>query len=259
MTPRTRIQRPAETSPQPLYYQIREALRARIVDGIYAPLGKLPSESEIMQASGVSRITVRQALRDLQKEGLIFTIQGKGSFVTQPKAIQELTRLQGFAEAMGQKGYETHSRVIALESVRAGEKVAAALRLEPGAEVTELRRVRYLNRAAVSLDVSYFPPEVGRRLAQSDLAARDVFAILENDLGLPLLAADLTIDATLADGALSRHLGVPAGSAVLRIERLTCTTNQVPIDFEYLYYAGDAYQYRLRVERDRAEEATRKP
>ena len=110
-----RKQRTESSSPLPLYYQIREVLREQIAEGSYAPHERLPSESELIESFGVSRITVRQALRDLQKEGLVFTIQGKGSFVTKPKAVQELTRLQGFGEAMSQKGYETYSRVLGIE------------------------------------------------------------------------------------------------------------------------------------------------
>ena len=233
----------------PLYHQIREELRARILDRTYAPHGKLPSESELMGAFGVSRITVRQALRDLHKEGLIFSIQGKGCFVTKPKAVQELARLQGFGEAMAQHGHETASRVIFLEEVPARPAVATALRIEPGALVVELQRVRYLSRAPVSLDVSFFPLEIGRRLAHADLISRDVFAVLENDLGLRLRAADLTLEATTADAALSRHLAIAQGAAVLRIERLSYGDGERPVDFEYLYYAGDAHQYRLRIER----------
>lgn len=249
LTPRARL----ELTPQPLYHQLRDALRERILDGSYPPLAKLPSESELIEAYGVSRITVRQALRDLQKEGLVFSVQGKGSFVTKPKAVQELARLEGFDEAMSPKGHDTYSRVLGFQVLPASERVATALELSPGDPVVQLERVRYLDRAPISLDLSYFPEDIGRRLPQRDLASRDVFAILENDLDLALESADLNIDATLADGALSRKLGVPTGSAVLRIERVTRATGRGPVDFEYLSYAGDAYQYRLRVERTRKE------
>jgi len=240
-------------SSEPLYQQLRDELRERILDGSYPPLAKLPSESELIERFGVSRITVRQALRDLQKEGLVFSVQGKGSFVTKPKAVQELTRLEGFDEAMSPKGYDTHSKVLSMERIEANDRIAAALEVAPATPVIELRRLRYLNRAPISLDVSYFPEDVGRGLSGRDLAARDVFAILENDLNLALESAELTIEATLADGALARKLGVPAGSAVLRIERLTRAAGRGPVDFEYLYYAGDAYRYRLRVDRTNRE------
>jgi GntR family transcriptional regulator len=81
-------------SPVPLHTQIREVLRRRILDGSYAPHSQMPSESQMMATFGVSRITIRQALGDLQKEGLIFKVMGKGSFVAKPKAFQSLSRLQ---------------------------------------------------------------------------------------------------------------------------------------------------------------------
>ena len=88
------------SSPTPLYEQIKAILRSRVLDGTYKPHEQLPSESEMMTAFNVSRITVRQALNDLQNEGLVFRIHGKGTFVSKPKAFQDLGRLQGFGEAM---------------------------------------------------------------------------------------------------------------------------------------------------------------
>src|SRR6478609_5203827 len=81
--------------PQSLHAQLRDALRARILDGVLAPGAKLPSESELTAAHGVSRITVRQALGALQAEGLIVKLHGKGAFVSHSRAAQSLNRLQG--------------------------------------------------------------------------------------------------------------------------------------------------------------------
>lgn len=233
----------------PLYSHIREALRARILDGTYKAHDRLPSESELTQSFKASRITVRQALSDLQKEGLIFKIHGKGAFVSKPKAFQELGRLQGFAEAMQAHGYETYNRLISLRHLRPDKSVAAQLGCGLRTMVTELRRVRFLNREPISLDVSYLPREIGQRLAKEDLATRDIFLILENDYGLALGNAELKIEATTADEPLAQLLGIEDGSPILRIERLTRTLDGGPLDFEYLYYRGDAFQYRLRVER----------
>ena len=233
----------------PLYSHIREALRARILDGSYKAHDQLPSESELTLSFKASRITVRQALSDLQKEGLIFKIHGKGAFVSKPKAFQELGRLQGFAEAMHAHGYETYNRWISLRHQRPDKAVAARLGLGGRASVTEIRRVRFLNREPISLDVSYVPRDIGERLAKEDLATRDIFHILENDYGLALGNAELKIEATTADEPLARLLALEEGSPILRIERLTRTRDGRPLDFEYLHYRGDAFQYRLRVER----------
>jgi GntR family transcriptional regulator len=232
----------------PMHSQIREIVRRRVLDGTYAPHSQMPSEAQMMEAFQVSRITIRQALGDLQKEGLIFKVAGKGSFVAKPKAFQNLSRLQGFGEAMTPSGYETFSQVLSTRRVAAGELVARRLALAAGDPVFEIQRLRYLNREPISVDVSYFPLALGERLAQEDLATRDIFVILENDLGQQLTHADVQIEAISADESLSRHLRIAEASPLLRIERLTHAGDQ-PIDFEFLYYRGDAFQYRLRIDR----------
>jgi len=241
--------RSAAVSLLPLYTQIREALRAQILEGTYKSHAQLPTESELTTAFKVSRITVRQALNDLQKEGLIFKVHGKGAFVSKPKAFQDLARLQGFAEAMHVHGYETYNKLVGLRHMAVPKAAAEMLELPRGTPVTEIRRVRYLNREPISLDVSYLRREIGERLAKEDLATRDIFLILENDYGLTLGNAELRIEATTADEQLGAMLGISEGAPILRIERLTSTADGKPLDFEYLYYRGDAFQYRVRVER----------
>jgi GntR family transcriptional regulator len=236
-------------SEQPLYVQIKELLRGRILDGTYPPHAQLPSESEMIAAFGVSRITVRQALGDLENEGMIFRLHGKGAFVSKPKAFQDLGRLQGFGEAMRQMGYETFSRVLGVQDVVPSTQVREHLGLGKRARVTELRRVRYLNREPISVDVSYLPTTIGHRLVREDLATRDVFVILENDYGLALGHADLQIGAVQADETLAEQLQVNADSPILFIERLTHGVDGKPIDYEHLFYRADAFQYRVRVDR----------
>lgn len=232
-----------------LHGRIREELRERIVTGAYQPLDRVPSESMLMRQYGVSRITVRQALGDLEKAQLIFKVQGKGAFVTQPKTFQELGRLQGFAEAMGALGHETFNKLLDLRTVTATAQVAERLALAPDALVTRIQRVRYLDRQPVSLDITWVPKTIGDRLAREDLAGRDIFPILERDYGLPLGHADLTIDAALADAALASHLGIGAGAPVLHVERLTHSATGQPLDYEHLYYRADTFQYRMRIHR----------
>lgn len=233
----------------PIYGRIRDELRQRIHAGAYAPHERLPSESDLMAQYSVSRITVRQALGELEKEGVLFKVPGKGAFVSKPKPFQQLARLQGFAEAMREHGHEIYNRLLGIRTLPANEAVAERLQLPVGAPVSELRRVRLLNREPVSLDVTYVAPHIGERLARENLATRDVFVILENDYGIALGHADLAIDAQLADGDTATLLGLPSGAPLLRIERLTHDRSGTPIDFEYLYCRSDNFQFRLRVAR----------
>jgi GntR family transcriptional regulator len=135
--------------------------------------------------------------------------------------------------------------------------VAAKLNLPEGAPVTEIQRVRLLNREPVSLELTWVPEALGKRLANADLATRDIFLILENECGVPLGHADVSIDAVLADEDIVRALSVEEGSPVLRIERLTHDASGKPIDYEHLYFRGDAFQYRLRIDREKVRARTR--
>jgi GntR family transcriptional regulator len=238
-------------TPKVLYVQVKEALRTAIMSGELKPFDRLPSESQLTGRFSVSRITARQALNDLRKEGLIFTIHGKGSFVSQPKANQTLASLKGFAEAMQEAGHEIYNQLLGFREIAAEGTIAERLRLPPRTPITEIRRLRFLDRSPISVDITYVPAHVGERLAKADLAARDIFIIMENDLGIALGNADLAIEASVADEALARQLSIRQGDPTLRIERLTYTAEGQPIDFEYLFYRGDAFRYKLVVQRTR--------
>ena len=106
--------------------------------------------------------------------------------------------------------------------------------------------------ARIALEITYLPEAIGERLRKEDLASRDIFLILENDYGIALGRADLQIDAMLSDAGLARALRIEEGTALLRMERLTHTAEGAPLDFEYLYFRGDAFQYRLQIARHAA-------
>ncbi|WP_417531796.1 GntR family transcriptional regulator [Marinobacter lipolyticus] len=235
-------------SPLPLYVQIRDSLRRQILDGTYQVHERLPSENEMMTVFGVSRITIRQALRDLHNEGLVFSAQGKGTFVSKPKAVQNVQRLEGFGEAMAAQGYEASARVLSIQQLKAPKAVAAALDLQSGDEVIEVKRVRYLNRSPVCIENSYFPMDVGRQMFSLDLSG-DIFPMLENLFGIPLGGADISLDAILADDEAQQYLNLKTGEAILRVERLTHNRDGRPIDFEYLCYRGDSFKYQFRIDR----------
>ncbi|MES2889615.1 MAG: GntR family transcriptional regulator [Pseudomonadota bacterium] len=232
-----------------LHSRIREELRERILRGALQPHDRVPSESELMAHYGVSRVTVRQALGDLQSARMIVKVPGKGSFVAALKPFQELGRLQGFAEAMNSRGHDTFSRLIRLETVTAPDRVADRLQLPVGAQVTEVQRVRFLDGRPVSVDTTWLPLHLGGRLQRDDLVTRDIFLILETDLATPLGHADLALDAVGADARTASLLDLPPGSPVLHIERLTHDRNSRPVDYEHLHCRCDTFQYRLRLQR----------
>jgi GntR family transcriptional regulator len=239
----------SSVSPLPLFTQIKEVVRKRIMDGTYSIHSKLPSERELGEFFKVSRVTVRQALAELQREGLIFKISGKGTFVSKPKASLEGSKLRGFGEAMSSLGYESVARILSISEEASSSRVANKLKIEVGAFVCKIQRLRYLNRDPISLDISYVRPDIGKVMANSDLEERDIISLLENECGVPLGKAKVDIEAVLSDETMSRYLALEEGGPILHIERTLLTTESQPVLYENLYYSGDVFRYSLDVER----------
>jgi GntR family transcriptional regulator len=228
------------------YLAIRDWIAARIASGAYQSGSQLPSEHEIMAQFEVSRVTARQALDDLRRLGLVFSLQGKGYFVRHLKAVLDLLRLQSFGEMMAPLGLPTSSKVLSIEGMPAAKDVAEALQLSPGDPVIQIKRMRLAGGSVVSIDVSYFRVEIGRKLRELDLESHDVFTLLEKQLDTELGFADLAIETVPADASLAPLLTASQGDVILRISRLTHDDRGHPVDFEYLFARLDTFQFRVR-------------
>ncbi len=241
---------PPGEAPRKKYERVKDALLRGIHDGTYPPGTCLPSENELMRRFEVSRITVRQALERLHAAELIESHRGKGHIVQPLRAVQDLGRLQGFGEIMAPVGVAARSEVLGVARVPALGEVASKLQLGEGEEVVRIERLRIAAYATVSYDISYFPLDVGERLVEHDLAGVDIFSLLEDELGIELAFADITMEMTRPDPGVAKHLSLPDGAPAIRIERLSYSASDWrPIDFEYLYGAPQYHQFKLRVPR----------
>ncbi|QCF26120.1 GntR family transcriptional regulator [Hydrocarboniclastica marina] len=239
----------ANVIPMPLFQQVKEAVRREILDGTYGPHEKLPSERQMMEAFSVSRITVRLALADLQREGLIFKINGKGTFVTLPKAQFDVSTLRGFGESAAQIGQEAFTELVSVTTGLPSHGVAHQLLLPKGSQVTKFQRLRYLNREPLAFDVTYAPVELGERFRSADLQHRDLFDIVENDCGMTVASARVNVEAVLCDVELAAYLNVEQSSAALHIERCVHDATGAPILYENLFYRGDRFRFGLDIDR----------
>ena len=118
-------------SPLPRYYQLKEIMRERVQSDEWKPGDLIPSERELSEKYGISRMTARQAITDLVNEGLFYREQGKGTFVSQRKITQQLIRLTGFTEDIKARGQKPGTRVLSALMFPADEATADKLRIDP--------------------------------------------------------------------------------------------------------------------------------
>src|ERR1700730_2322212 len=233
----------------PLYAQVENVIIDRISDGSLTPGPRLPSEEDLVQHHAVSRTTIRAAIQSLVQRGLVEIRRGKGTFVTQPKITQELTELTGFVEDMQALGRQPTARLLDKRIVAADEAVAHQLALAPGTLVVRLQRVRLADGVAMSFDETYLPRDIGEKVADNDLEAEPVFALLEEKYDTPLVEAEYKLEAAAADLIAAEALQVPTGSPIFLIERTSYTTGNRPVDYERLHYRGDLIRFVTRLAR----------
>jgi len=236
-------------SPVPLYETVEATLAAGIADGSLPPETQLPPEEGLTERFKVSRTTVRKAIQNLIERGLVEVRRGKGTFVTQPKITQELTELTGFVEDMQALGRSPTARLLDKRIVAADEAVARQLALASGMLVFRLRRVRLADGVAMSFDETYLPRDIGEKVADNDLEAEPVFALLEEKYNTPLIEAEYKLEAAAADAVAAEALEVPPGSPIFLIERTSYTTGNRPVDYERLHYRGDLIRFVTRLAR----------
>jgi len=186
------VQPPHATLPK--YARIRNWIAERIASGEYARGSQLPSEHDVMATFSVSRVTARQAFDALRSMGLVEARRGRGHFVSRLQATASLERLQSFGEMMAPLGIPTRSDVVDLREIEGLSDVVEHLTINPGAIVTRLARVRLAGNTVISLDVSYLPLDIGRKLMQLDLTRQDVYLLMERRLGIEVGYADVALD-----------------------------------------------------------------
>jgi GntR family transcriptional regulator len=129
----------------------------------------------------------------------------------------------------------------------ADEVVAHHLALAPGTPMVRLRRVRLADGVAMSFDETYLTRDLGEKVAENDLEAEPVFALLEGKYGTPLVEAEYKLEAAAADVVAAEALQVPAGSPIFVIERTSYTTGNRPVDYESPHYRGDLIRFVTRL------------
>jgi len=229
--------------PQPLYAQLKESLRTDILAGRLRAHEQLPSERELCARFRVSRMTVRQALLDLTREGLIYSRAGKGTFASEPKIDQQLRALSGFSQDMQSRGSKPSSRVVEAKIERAKEPVAQLLGVPPGTEVILLTRVRLSDNLPLAIETVHIPQTLCPNLLQHDFARESLYGVLEREYGYRLTRAEQTIEAALARPREAALLRMTLPAPVLVMERLTYTDQGVLIEHVHSIYRGDRYKF----------------
>lgn len=241
----------------PLYHQIFLILRNRIYGGELSEGDLVPSEQDLTNEFGVSRITARRALNELADAGLVVRERGRGTrVVKRPPAPAVTSSIDGWLENISLMGLSTRAQVLDFSYVAAGDEIAQALELEPGAEVQRAVRVRWLDEKPMSYLVTYVPADIGRQFERADLNAKPLLHLLER-AGIDVSSARQTISATLADSEVARALSIHAGAPLIEVRRVVRDRLERPVEYIRVLYRPDLYRFEMSMRRVREESGPR--
>jgi len=211
---------------------------------------RLPGERALAASIGVSRTTIRAALRHLASEGLIEGHPQRGWFVrSQTQLSDRPGHLESFSEIALARGFTPSSVVLGNTVRRATLDEAEQLGLPPASHVIELERVRQVNDTAVCLDRSLLPEQLCEAVLEADLTSEGLFDALERRCGLTLHRSSCVIHARGADRREGRLLGLSAGEPVLEMSSISYSTLGVVVLVSDLVYRADSYRFQADIYR----------
>jgi GntR family transcriptional regulator len=229
------------TSKLPLYHQLYEILRDDITRGEWQPGDMIPPEPELIELYQVSRTTVRQVLDMLVNEGLIYREQGRGTFVAHPTVEQALVRIISFTEDMRQRGFTPGTKVLFSSIIPAPRDIADRLEIEAGEELARIERLRLADGEPMSVEESHLVHRYCPGVLEGDYASNPLREALERDYSIRWSRARQTIRAIPAPKDMAALLSIPTRSALLYIERVSYSQQNIPVEFLRIYYRGDRY------------------
>jgi len=235
----------------PLYHQVEQVIRHRIATREYRSGLQIPSEHELGRELKVSRVTVREALRELVRENLLVKVQGKGTFVAPelPKALRPI-KYSGFLEDLYQRVQELQVVNVETARVPVSDNVRAVLHLPSSVnEVVQIKRRRHAEGEPFSFTVNYLPIEIGSRIDPSVLKTVPINTVFERDLKIPVVSAAETVEAAPANPEVAEQLGIPVLYPVMHVTRVMFTEGDRAFELVETFYRADKYQYSVNLTR----------
>ena len=230
-------------------HQVYLVLRERIADGGFDAGDALPPEQALAVAHNVSRITVRRALAELEREGLIDRRRGAGTFVN-PRDVAKpvIADLADVLRNLVEMGKSTDVRLLAFGYQEASAPIADILRLTPGERVQRSVRVRLVDREPFSHLTTHVPERIGVTYSEPELASQPLLGLLERS-GVSVDRATQEISAVLASPEVASALDVEIGSALIALTRVVYDAHGRGVEHLRALYRPDRYAFRMDLER----------
>lgn len=234
----------------PLYDQIERNLRDLIINGKLSPGEMMPSEWELVELYGVSRLTVRRALDELVRQNWLERKHGVGTFVRQPRAASISASKLSFTEQMRSIGRQPTSRLVSKRNLPATAKIARFLRISAGDLVIEITRVRLADGEPILLETSCLSLERFPGLDNYSWGENEsLYKILSEEYGVTVIGLDHTLKPVLLTETEAHYLQTQAGTPAILSEIVAFTKDNIPVEYVWSVSNGDKSEFYFHFQR----------
>jgi GntR family transcriptional regulator len=238
-----------DQGPTPLYHQLKNILKSRILSNELKGSQRLPTEAELCKEYNVSRITVRQALTELMKDGLIYRDRGRGTFVTESPELKR-PELKGSIENLIAAAKGTRIRVLSYGEILPPPHIAKILQSKRAEKVFQLELVRFTSKSPLGYSFIYFPSGLGKIISPKELnGTKEIITFVEEKLRTKAHRAKQSIDVGVADKVLAENLFIKPKTPLLIIERDYYTRKGSVMFVAITYFRPDLYKYEIELTR----------
>ena len=180
----------------PKYYQLANILRQQIENGDFQPYNAIPSERQLEQRYNLSRPTIRQAIDLLSRQGYLYRVHGKGTFVSPPKLQKGMLELTSFSEDMCNRGLKPGQRILEFGYVKPDKKIRRHLEIpDDEKKVLRIKRLRYGDEEPMGLQDSFLALDSAHTITQEEIEEKgSIYVILQEKFGIYPAEADETIE-----------------------------------------------------------------
>lgn len=238
--------------PIPLYFQLKELIVAAIKDGTYKKDSPIPTEKEFSEIFGISRTTVRQAITELVKEGWLYRVKSKGTFVSTPKINQDfISKLVTFQEEMDTSGKKAKTEVLELKVIPAKDYIANQLQLEVNAPVVYLHRRRFADEEPIVTVETYLSYADCSFVMEHDLINQSLYDIMSEKEETEVHCVKRRVEAVEATASDSKYLGIKKGKPVQLFSSQGYNVYGKPVEYSVARYRADRNSFEVTVFADK--------
>ena len=234
-------------SPVALYHQLKEILAQKIISNEWSVGDRLPTEFELCEQYGVSRITVRQALTELERDGLISRKQGVGTFVSIPKIEQSLTSFYSMSEEFRKRGLKPRTEVVEFRIESAERTVRKALAIEEGQTVYHIKRLRFADDLLMAIEYTYLPEVLFPNLTKAELDSNALYDVMRNRFGVVTSSARESFGAIAISKDDAKYFGLAEGYPALDLERFAYSGSDC-VEYTRGVMRGDKFRFYVKLD-----------